>query len=193
MGRDVPNGSLYFVTDCIKSVSWGIATFYGPSTAYDDLHLDFGERSCQWKFRGKVDAREGPRSMDVIVADGEEPNQCVFLRGYKVMLQQHIWDKLLWNTVVVGSQGGESSSSSTRDSQSHGASGGRTDVSQKSSGGGSTSRMDPTSRMASQLMHTRESWLGQVMLKEFYSAAAPVSLVSLKSLYVLILFSGASF
>ncbi|KAF8335282.1 hypothetical protein F5887DRAFT_614491 [Amanita rubescens] len=179
MGREVPNGSLYFVTDCIKSVNWGIATFYAPSTAYDDLHLVFDETSCRWEFRGKVEAREGPRPMDVIVADGEEPNQCVFLRGYKIMLQQHIWDKL-WNAVAVESQGGESSSPSIRDSQSHGTSGGRTDLShQRSSDGGNTMHMDPTSRIttyqASQLTtHTPESWPGQVMLEAFCSAAAPV-------------------
>jgi len=50
-----------------------------------------------------------------------------------------------------------------------------------------------TRDQASQLTYTGESWL-QVALKEFCSAAAPVrSLISLKFLYVLILFLGASF
>jgi hypothetical protein len=187
-GRDVTNGSLYFVTDCIKSVNWGIATFYASPGANDYLHLVFDERSCRWECLGKVEARDGPRSTDIATSDGGEPNQCVFLRGYKIMLQPHVWDKLR-SATAVGSRGGESSSPSTRDSQSHGTSGtSRTEPSHQGSGdGGSTMRRDPASHIprdqASQLMHAQESWLGQVMLEEFCSAAAPVrSLVSLKFL-----------
>lgn len=193
-GRDVTNGSLYFVTDCIKSANWGIATFYGSPAANDYLHLIFDQRSCRWECLGKVEARDGPRSTDVVASDGREPNQCVFLRGYKMMLQPHIWDKLR-STIVVGSQSGES----TRDSQSHGTSSGRTNLShQRSSDDSSTMHMDPASHITrnqgSQLTHTWESWLGQVMLEEFCSAAAPVRrLVALKFLYMLILFSGSSF
>jgi hypothetical protein len=174
-GRDVTNGSLYFVTDCIKSVNWGIATFYASPAANDYLHLVFDERSCRWEYLGKVEARDGPRSTDIVTPDGGEPNQCVFLRGYKIMLQPHVWHRLR-STIVVGSQGGKPSSPSTRGSQGHDTSGGRTNLShQRSSDGGGTN-MDPASRItrdqASQLMHTQES--RQFMLEDFCSATVPV-------------------
>ncbi|KAF8328475.1 hypothetical protein F5887DRAFT_149336, partial [Amanita rubescens] len=176
-GRDVTNGSLYFVTDCIKSANWGIATFYASQADNDYLHLIFDERSCRWKFLGKVEARDGPGSMDIVASDGGEPNQCVFLCGYKIMLQPRIWDEL-WNAVLVGSQGGESWPY-PGDSQSHlhGTSGGRTDSYQGSSADGNTTHMDPGScipRDQASTMDTPESWLGQVMLEEFCSTAAPV-------------------
>jgi len=215
-GRDITNGSLYFVTDCIKSANWGIATFYESPAASDYLHLMFDKRSCRWECLGKVEARDGPRSTDIVASDGGGPNQCVFLGGYKIMLQSHVWDKLR-STIVVASQYGESSSPSTRDSlESHRTSGGRIDLSeshQRSSADAGSLTMpghitkdqanqlkhsvDAPSRItrdqASQLTYTGESWL-QVALKEFCSAAAPVrSLISLKFLYVLILFLGASF
>ena len=191
MGSDAPNGSLYFVTDCIKSVNWGIATFSAPSTAYDALHLDFDEGSCRWEFRGKVEARVGPRPMDVIITDDEEPNQCVFLGGYKVMLQQRIWDKLQ-NGVFVESQGGNiSSSPSARHLSSPGGS------SSQSGSSPSGSATDPGNDrvQGSQRMHAcalqgsqtkiaetcetsnnqkQGPWLRPAIVEDFFQREAPV-------------------
>ena len=107
-GRDISNGSLYFVTECIKSVNWGVAVFYANSNTADNLRFIFDEESCRWVRRDKVEARIGPKPKDIIVSDDEEPNQCVFLRGFKIMLRPDIWDKLK-GTMAVTSKDGESS------------------------------------------------------------------------------------
>ena len=124
-GRDFPNGSLYLVTECVKSANWGNAVFYASPTISDYLWLNFGQEPCQWASLGKVDARKGPKEKDIAASD-EKPNQCVFICGYKVMLRQDIWDKLRSSFMVGPSQDGEPPSSSTRVlgySQSHGMSG----------------------------------------------------------------------
>ena len=105
-GRNFPNGSLYFVTECTKSINWGTAVFYPHPTTSDYLRLTFDQESCQWDSQGKVDARTGPKAKDIISSDEEEPNQCVFIRGYKIMLRQDIWDKLKSAVMVVPSQDG---------------------------------------------------------------------------------------
>ena len=92
-GRGDPNGSLYLVTECTKSINWGTAVFYPHPTSSDYLRLTFDQESCQWNCQGKVDARTGPKAKDIIGTDNG-PNQCIFLRGYKIMLRQDVWDKL---------------------------------------------------------------------------------------------------
>ena len=129
-GRDFPNGSLYLVTECAKSPNWGTAVFYATPTISDDLWLDFDQESCQWASLGKVDAEKGPKQSDIIASD-EEPNQCVFICGYKIMLRQDIWDKLKSSFMAGPSHDGdherESPSLSTRiSSYSHGMSGSQT-------------------------------------------------------------------
>ena len=103
-GRDDPNGSLYFVTECTKSINWGHAVFYAGPTTGDYLQLTFDQESCQWDWQGKVDARTGPNCFN------EEPNQCVFIRGYKIMLRQDLWAELKSTGMVVPSQDGGFSS-----------------------------------------------------------------------------------
>ena len=98
-GRGDPNGSLYLVTECTKSINWGTAVFYPHPTTSDYLRLTFDQESCQWDCQGKVDARTGPKAKDII-GSNDEPNQCVFLRGYKIMLRQDVWDKLKKAQVV---------------------------------------------------------------------------------------------
>ncbi|KAF8338631.1 hypothetical protein F5887DRAFT_1077568 [Amanita rubescens] len=107
-GRDISNGSLYFVTECTKTKNWGIAVFYASTEANNDQRAIFDKESCRWEYRGKVDAKVGPKPTDIILSDDEEPNQCVFLRGFKIMLRSDIWDKL--SAVGVTCQDGESSS-----------------------------------------------------------------------------------
>ena len=128
-GRDISNGSLYLVTKCVKSINWGTVVFYAHPIASDHLRLVFSRDSsrCQWDYCGKVDAREGPESTDIISSD-KEPNQCVFLSGYKVMLRQDIWNKLLKNAIGVdSSQDGEPPSTGRSDhSTSPGMSGSQT-------------------------------------------------------------------
>ena len=136
-GMDVSNGSLYFVTECTKSTDWGIAVFYARSMPNDHLQFIFDQESYQWRRRGgKVEARVGSKSTDKFDCDTGEPNQCVFLRGYKIMLRQDIWDQIT-GAIVVTSEGGQSSSSiprTTSNASSHGTSGNRFDSCHQSSG-----------------------------------------------------------
>ena len=108
-GVDISNGSLYFVTECTKSVDWGIAVFYARSEDNHNLRLIFDGESYQWECRGKIDARIGSQSTDTTVPDRGEPNQSVFLGGYKIMLRQDIWDKLKSAITVASQDGGDSS------------------------------------------------------------------------------------
>ena len=144
-GRDDPNGSLYFVTECTKSINWGTAVFYPHPTTSDYLRLTFDQGSCQWDCQGKVDARTGPKAKDIIVSDEEEPNQCVFLRGYKIMLRQNVWEKLKSAVMIVPSQDGGFSLPSTgtsSHSSGHGMSGNQSDSSH-TSGNNSYNAQDP--------------------------------------------------
>jgi hypothetical protein len=135
-GMDVSNGSLYFVTECTKSTDWGIAVFYAQSMPYDHLQFIFDQESYQWRRRGgKVEARVGSKSTDNFDSDTEEPNQCVFLRGYKIMLRQDVWDQLT-GAIVVTSEEAQSSSSITRtisNASSHGTSSNQFDSCHQSS------------------------------------------------------------
>ena len=134
-GRDDPNGSLYFVTECTKSINWGHAVFYAHPIHSDYLRLTFDQESCQWESQGKVDARTGPKAKYIVGSD-EEPNQCVFIRGYKIMLRQDVWAKLKSTVMAVPSpDGGFSSLPSTgmsNHSPHHGMSGNQAESSHTS-------------------------------------------------------------
>ncbi|KAF8731068.1 hypothetical protein AX14_005236, partial [Amanita brunnescens Koide BX004] len=99
IGMDIFNGSLYFVTECTKTTDWGIAVFYARQAADDYLRFIFDRESYQWKRQGKVEARVGSKSGDKFDCNIGEPNQCAFLRGYKMMLRQDIWGKIKFATV----------------------------------------------------------------------------------------------
>jgi hypothetical protein len=109
MGRDYPNGSLYFVTESIKSTYWGVAAFYGQNNPSNNLRLTFDGEMCRWEYRGKVETRVGPGRTDRSDSDGA-PNQCVFLRGYRIMLRRDIWKKLMSAAMGYPYQDGEFSS-----------------------------------------------------------------------------------
>ena len=197
VGMDVSNGSLYFVTESTKSMDWGIAVFYARSTTDDYLRFIFDRESYRWKRRGKVEARVGSKSTDKFDCDAGEPNQCVFLRGYKIMLRQDIWDKLK-SALVVTSQDGQSSSFTT--TFSHGSSyrmqGSQTDSlhhSSHNSGmpgpshytGHAQALQDSLMRVGDELIKPHSTgdqkhglWLEQVILEENFREEAPVSIIS---------------
>ncbi|KAF8624198.1 hypothetical protein AX17_007187 [Amanita inopinata Kibby_2008] len=104
--RDVQNGSLYLITGCIKSKNWAVATVNqakadcqlqfvtiddGPDFQDDRGRCTVGPRH-RWEKTGGATARVGPRSPE------ESLNQCVFLRGYKIKLQESYWDVLTKTT-----------------------------------------------------------------------------------------------
>ena len=185
-GVDISNGSVYFVTECTKSVDWGIAVFYARSMAHHSLRLTFDGESYQWDYRGKVEARTGSNSAIITVSDGAEPNQCVFLGGFKIMLRPDIWDKLKMESMTSSQYGGLSSSqtSATGHSTNQGTSGSRTDTYHQS-----TSVNSGPSQMllqAERLTHSQvneggsaktaetPSKQGQVMIEDFFHEPVPV-------------------
>ena len=190
-GRDVSNGTLYFVTECIKSKNWGIAVFYGRTRAGDDLRVNFNEGSCQWGRRGKVEARAGPKPKDIVLSDDDEPNQCVFLRGFKLMLRPDVWDKVKSSTTVP-TQGGESSfapfPTRTTHSQTHDTSGtSQANSSQKNTsdshnalGLSHNARLDSLQAVPRNVVDTLENpplRLGQVILEDNFREAVPVRII----------------
>ncbi|KAM6499202.1 hypothetical protein JOM56_004710 [Amanita muscaria] len=103
-GRDVPNGSLYLVTSCIKCTDWGIAVFDRPSASQD--YLQFIEHEFQttnrnlhskydWKGSGAFIAKVAMDSCIPDSRDDDGSNQCIFLRGYKIMLRKDVWDNAI--------------------------------------------------------------------------------------------------
>ena len=198
VGMDILNGSLYFVTESTKSMDWGIAVFYARPTADHYLRFIFDGESYRWVRRGKVEARVGSKSTDNFDCDRDtgEPNQCVFLRGYKIRLRQDIWDKLN-SATVVKSQDRHSSSftRATGHDSSHGTSGSQTDSFPQNSmprpshytglqahtraAQGNLMRVDDESIVPQNLSDQKHgSWLGQVILEESFREEAPVSIVS---------------
>jgi hypothetical protein len=200
VGMDISNGSLYFVTESTKSMDWGIAVFYAQPTADHFLRFVLKGESYRWVRRGKVEARVGSKSTDGFDCDTGEPNQCVFLRGYKIMLRQDIWDKLNSATVVKSQDGHSSFTRATSHDSSHGTSGSQPDSFHQSSS--HKSSMPGPSHYTGLQAHTRAiqgnlmrvddesivpqhssdqkhgSWFGQVILEESFREEAPVSIVS---------------
>ena len=95
MAWTFPTDPFYFVTECTKSMNWGIGAFYSRSEAHDYLRYISDQDSCQWKCRGE--ARTGSKGY----SNSRRKRQCVFLRGYKIMLRPDIWKKLK-DAIVVG-------------------------------------------------------------------------------------------
>lgn len=190
-GVDIFNGSLYFVTECTKCTDWGIAVFYGPSTANHSLRFTSNGESYGWDSRGKVDARIGSKSTDTTVPDGElgEPNQCVFLSGFKIMLRLDMWKNLKSATSVTSQDGGSSSpqtSRTTTDSTNYGTSDSKTDSFYQSTSD-SGNAPDHSHRRLQANQHTHTQLLSvnaaeitgepeQLGLEEYLGGTAPVRL-----------------
>src|SRR6266704_1490335 len=93
---DAHNGSLCIITACVKCYEWGIAYFDRPSTLEDDLQFVMADSSTShygqaarppfhWRGSSPVLTKVSPSTQNLTVTHGE-PNQCIFLRGYQVML-----------------------------------------------------------------------------------------------------------
>ncbi|KAM6499196.1 hypothetical protein JOM56_004704 [Amanita muscaria] len=85
-GRSISNGSLYLVTSFTKCTQWGIAVFDRPCDS--GQALTFVSNPLSWKGLGALTTKVANLNK------GDTPNQCVFLRGYKIMIRQDIFDKL---------------------------------------------------------------------------------------------------
>lgn len=92
--REAPNGSLYLVTGCDKSTTWGLATVsYGSPEPPNSLALRFtttqlvkasATYTCSWQTCYPGSVRTGPDFGDGVQLDR---NQCLFVRGFKIMIQ----------------------------------------------------------------------------------------------------------
>jgi hypothetical protein len=98
--RMTVNGSLYLVTGCDKSSSWGVASF---SSASGQCEISLTFSACQviegnvsvaysWERPGTVAVRESQRC-NVDVAPRKK-NQCSFIRGFKITVREGPLSKL---------------------------------------------------------------------------------------------------
>jgi len=97
LGRQATNGSIYLITGCDKSNSWGVASFSTRSEEHG-VSLIFtaagtaANYAYSWETVSPVAVRTGPKRGDGI--HGVVKNQCVFLRGFKLALRESYWAKL---------------------------------------------------------------------------------------------------
>ena len=95
-GRKISNGSLYLITSSTKCTQWGIAVFDRPCTPGQGLRFDkkrslpFGKSTSKYHWKG---SHAFPAKVSNL-NQGDAPNQCVFLRGYKIMIRQDIFDNI---------------------------------------------------------------------------------------------------
>ncbi|KIL61354.1 hypothetical protein M378DRAFT_167001 [Amanita muscaria Koide BX008] len=115
--QEIVNGSLYLVTDCIKTTNWGVGVFNTNHRADCD-YLEFvtedqgPRRRYGWRTLGSIVAKVAPTPVDVTNANVSEPNQCVFLLGFKIALGQRLWRNLQYSALnrssMIGTSPGQS-------------------------------------------------------------------------------------
>ncbi|KAJ7447043.1 hypothetical protein B0H11DRAFT_1878849 [Mycena galericulata] len=94
-GRGLTNGSLYLVTGCEKSRSWGMAAFQETQDTFQLLFklvtspTSMGNR-YQWFNNGTARTKES----GLIPTDGVPFNQTLFVHGLSISLGTSIWAKL---------------------------------------------------------------------------------------------------
>jgi hypothetical protein len=111
--------SLYLVTGCVKTSSWGVASILNASeersACLKFTAASVAEASASysylWETYSPVDVRNGPKP------PSEVQNQCVFLRGFKISFNENI--KTLWSRKISFEIVDES------DENHHGTRGGR--------------------------------------------------------------------
>lgn len=100
LGREAPNGSLYVATGCDKSAAWGIATM-GEASSSQTFSLQFtavkasigASYSCSWSSSGGAVTRSSAPS-DFGLDTVQPQNQCLFVRGFKIMVREGIKAKI---------------------------------------------------------------------------------------------------
>ncbi|KIL58041.1 hypothetical protein M378DRAFT_346021 [Amanita muscaria Koide BX008] len=106
-GRSISNVSLYLITSFTKCAQWGIGVFDRPCDPGQGLR--FVSSPFGWKGSSGAAITK--------VADpkqGDTANQCVFLRGYKIMIRQDIFDKLPTRQLATRIRGGGGTGFSSR-------------------------------------------------------------------------------
>lgn len=104
-GRDAENGSIYLVTGCDKSRSWGVASFSDVSSSFNLTFIpspDGGntDYTFAWERASFASTNAGPIPIEYF--DGDQPqNQCTFIRGFKISLSQGLWATLFGSMTRV--------------------------------------------------------------------------------------------
>ena len=89
LGMRTRNGDLYLVTGADKTSNWCLASYSNCSGKANILRFSTDIDSTEteqflWESSGPVDARTCPVS-------GKEGNQCIFLRGFKLALDEKLY------------------------------------------------------------------------------------------------------
>ncbi|KAJ7476179.1 hypothetical protein FB451DRAFT_1246084, partial [Mycena latifolia] len=95
-GRGLPNGSLYLITGCEKSQSWGMTSFNHVREEFQITYKPAaGANSpCSYRWRG-IHARKNPaRSKKYNSPPEGSPNQTTFIHGLSISLGTGIWGTL---------------------------------------------------------------------------------------------------
>ncbi|KAJ6544981.1 hypothetical protein DFH09DRAFT_927780, partial [Mycena vulgaris] len=97
-GRGLSNGSLYLVTGCEKSYSWGMAAFQGiPTPTTFQLSFaptaisEMGAHNYRWMATGPARTKD---SGSLPVNTGPQ-DQTLFIHGFSISLGTGIWGRLL--------------------------------------------------------------------------------------------------
>jgi hypothetical protein len=103
LGREAENGSIYLVTGCDKTKSWGVASF---SNVSGNFALNFTasptEDTYSWEEAGFATINSGPVPIEYLHGSQERPsNQCTFIRGFMPSLSPGLWASLWGQTAVV--------------------------------------------------------------------------------------------
>ncbi|KAF7965025.1 hypothetical protein HWV62_1023, partial [Athelia sp. TMB] len=94
IGLEAPNGSLYLVTGCDKSTTWGIAAVSNGSSS-NTIALRFtaaqsvqasASYTCSWETHCPAFVRTGP---DLCEDESLPQNQCLFVRGLKIRVREN--------------------------------------------------------------------------------------------------------
>ena len=109
LGREAKNGDIRLVTGCVKTKSWGIATFANQSRQ-SSCRLRFGPLSDPsssdssryfWEYSGTADVRAGPSpgendGLRLVDDSGDVvyENQCLFLRTLNPTLPDNVWSEI---------------------------------------------------------------------------------------------------
>ncbi|KAL1701741.1 hypothetical protein EV121DRAFT_211521 [Schizophyllum commune] len=102
-GWKIQNGELYLLTGVDKASRWGALAFHNTGGSHEvSFELTAVAQTAvalsytyQWRHLAGQAARKGPDASAAIMVNGAlAENQCVFLRGYKIMVRDEIWTRL---------------------------------------------------------------------------------------------------
>ncbi|KAJ6520870.1 hypothetical protein DFH09DRAFT_1373202 [Mycena vulgaris] len=103
-GRGLPNGSLYLVTGCEKSQSWGMASFHNVREEFQLTYKPTAgpDTAPNYCWRG-LHARKNPahsKSYNPSPMDADSLNQTTFIHGLSISLGTGIWGKLFGDVEI---------------------------------------------------------------------------------------------